>query len=259
MFYGYKETSIAISFFHASGIVTCAGAPGKLLFASFAHRQHARQHENPATELLASPLGFFSSVITTRKYSLNPVIPYTRWLFSSSRIQCMLSMSLRVSFNLCLLCRTVLFIPSFNDLTGYFNVSLHFVAFPTVYWILIHAIPNYALKHTYQLRDMASILAYPCEQPYYPGRAPLNITWISCRTDRRSTRVIRSDKSNNHGDCRWITIIRLGKSVGHHCNSLAGHSDCGHRRLGGIMLENESTAKNVSLSKGPVYKTDQWR
>ena len=165
-------------------------------------------------------------------------------------------MSLRVSFNLYLLCRTVLFIPSFNDLIGYFNVSLHFVAVPTVFWILI----QYQIMH-WSTRTNSAIwpVSYPCEQPYYPGRAPLNITWISCRTDRRSTRVIRSDKSNNHGDCRWITIIRLGKSVGHHCNSLAGHSDCGHRRLGGIMLENESTAKNVSLSKGPVYKTDQWR
>lgn len=40
-------------FFHASGLVTCAGAPGKRLFASFSHRQHARQGDNPATERLA--------------------------------------------------------------------------------------------------------------------------------------------------------------------------------------------------------------
>ena len=64
-------------FFHAGGLVTYAGAPGKRLFASFTHRQHARQRENPATELQASPIGFFSPVITTEIFtqSRNPVIP----------------------------------------------------------------------------------------------------------------------------------------------------------------------------------------
>ena len=64
-------------FFHANGLVTCAGAPGKRLFASFTHRQHARQRDNPATELLTSPIGFFNSVITTEIFtqSRNPVIP----------------------------------------------------------------------------------------------------------------------------------------------------------------------------------------
>ena len=83
-------------------------------------------------------------------------------------------MFLRVSFNLYLPCRTVLFIPSFNDLIGYLNVT-QFVG--SSHGLLnFDKIPNYALKHTYRLHDMASILAYPCEQPYYPGRAPLNIT-----------------------------------------------------------------------------------
>ena len=64
-------------FFHASGLVTCAGAPGKRLFASFTHRQHAGQRDNPATELLAFPIGFFNPVLNTEIFtqSRNPVIP----------------------------------------------------------------------------------------------------------------------------------------------------------------------------------------
>ena len=63
-------------FFLASGLVTCVGAPGKRLSASFTHRRHARQRDNPATELPASPIGFFNSIITTEIFtqSRNPVI-----------------------------------------------------------------------------------------------------------------------------------------------------------------------------------------
>ena len=65
-------------------------------------------------------------------------------------------MLLRVSFNLYLPCRTVLFIPSFNDLIGYLNVT-QFVG--SSHGLLnFDTIPNYALKHTYQLHDMASVL-----------------------------------------------------------------------------------------------------
>ena len=63
-------------FFHASGLVTCVGAPGKRLSASFTHKQHALQRDNPATELPASLIGFFNSNITTEIFiqSCNPVI-----------------------------------------------------------------------------------------------------------------------------------------------------------------------------------------
>lgn len=76
-------------FFHASGLVTCAGAPGKRLFASFTHRQRARQRENPATELRASPIGFFNPVITTEIFtqSRNPD-GYSRDSASRACFQC---------------------------------------------------------------------------------------------------------------------------------------------------------------------------